>query len=260
MRWRRLPALIGLLAWSAGCTNPFGRQYEYEEQVFPAVDGSAEIIVNTSVAALMALRGISIGAVGVRPDRDATREIIAKSGCPVTYVGRPWTRSGRHFVQIRLAAAEIATFSSCPLLSWSTYALEPFEDGLRYHQRVGAPAGVAGSTPAGVAGSTPAGVEWSGLELVAFRVHVPSRVRYHNIKRLEDGTDGRMDRGNIGSWEQTLTDRRAGKPIDIEVKMDAESILRRTLWLFAGSIVAAALTMVTIVWFVKRRGRPRRPA
>ena len=221
------------------------------------MDGSAEIIVNTSVAALMALRGISIGAVGVRPDRDATREIIAKSGCPVTYVGRPWSRSGRHFVQIRLAVAEIASFSSCPLLSWSTYALEPFEDGLRYHQRVGAP---SGSTPAGVAESTLPGVEWSGQELVAFRVHVPSRVRYHNVKRLEDGSDGDMDRGNIGSWEQTLADRRAGKPIDIEVRMDAESILRRTLWLFAGSIVAAALTMVTIVWFVKRRGRARRPA
>ena len=249
MRWRRLPALIGLLAWSAGCTNPFGRQYEYEEQVFPAVDGSAEIIVNTSVAALMALRGISIGAVDARPDRDATREIIAKSGCPVTYVGRPWSRNGRHFVQIRLAAAQIATLSTCPLLSWSTYALEPFEDGLRYHQRVGAPSE-----------STPPGVEWSGQELVAFRIHVPSRVRYHNVKRLEDGKDGKMDRGNIGSWEQTLADRRAGKPIDIEVRMDAESILRRTLWLFAGSIVAAALTMVTIVWFVKRRGRARRPA
>jgi hypothetical protein len=247
MRCRCLWALIGLLALPAGCSNPFGRQYEYEEQTFPAVDGSAEVIVNSSVAALAALRGISIGPVDARPDRDATRDIVTKAGCPVTFVGRPWTRSGRHFVQIRLAVDHIASLSSCPLLSWSIYAIEPFEDGLRYRQRVGAP---AGSAPA-----RPAGVDWTGQELVAFRVYVPSRVRWHNIKRLEDGGDGAMERGNIGSWEQTLADRRAGKPVDIEVRMDAESILRRTLWLFAGSLVAAGLTMAAIVFFVKRRGR-----
>jgi hypothetical protein len=250
MQCRCLWALIGLLALPAGCTNPFGRQYEYEEQIFPAVDGSVEVIVNASVAALAALRGISIGPVGARPDRDATRDVITKAGCPVTYVGRPWTRSGRHFVQIRLATPRIASLSSCPLLSWSTYALEPFDDGLRYHQTVGAPAG----TP-------PAGIEWSGQELVAFRVYAPSRVRWHNIKKLEDGSDGAMERGNIGSWEQTLADRRAGKPIDVDVRMDAESILRRTLWLFAGSLVAAIATMVGVVWLVKRRGRKEpRPA
>lgn len=236
--------MVVLLTLPAGCTNPFGRQYEYEEQVFPDVDGSVEVIVNTSVAALMALRNITIGPAGVRPDRQATREAIAKAGCPVTYVGRPWTRGGRHFVQIRLAAPELASLSSCPLLSWSTYALEPFEGGLRYHQQVGAPAG-----------TTPDGVQWSGQELVAFRVYVPSRVRWHNIKRLEDGTDGDMERGNIGSWEQTLADRRAGKPIDIDVRMDAESILHRTLWLFAGSLIAAALTLTTLIWWVRQKGR-----
>lgn len=246
MRRRCLWALIGLLALPAGCTNPFGRQYEYEEQVFPAVDGSAEIIVNASVAALLALRGITIAPSGARPDRDATREVVAKAGCPVTSVGRPWTRSGRHFVQIRLASPQLASLSTCPLLSWSTYALEPFEGGLRYRQHVGAPSG-----------SAPAGVEWTGQELVAFRVYVPSRVRYHNVKKLADGTDGEMERGNIGSWEQTLADRRAGKPIDIEVRMDAESILRRTLWLFAGSLAAAVVTMAGIVFFVKRRGRKK---
>ena len=170
--------------------------------------------------------------------------MLERAGCPVRAVARPWTRNSRHFVQIQLDVEDIAALPKCPVVSWSIYSLGPHEDGLRYLQIVGAPSG--GDVP---------GVNWSGDELVAFRVHVPSRIRHHNVKRVEDGEDGTIGRGNILSWEQTLADRRAGKPVAMEIWMDAESILYRTLWLFLGALGAALATLATIVWLVRRKGR-----
>ena len=62
--------------------------------------------------------------------------------------------------------------------------------------------------------------------------------------------------GNILSWEQPLTDRLAGVPMEITVQMAAQSILANTLVLFGGTIVAAAATFAVVIWLVARRGRP----
>ena len=70
-------------------------------------------------------------------------------------------------------------------------------------------------------------VGWSGDELVAFRLHLPSRVPFHNPPSHE------IERGNIIAWEQPLAARLKGEPVDIEVHMETESILVRTLTLFA---------------------------
>ncbi len=100
-------------------------------------------------------------------------------------------------------------------------------------------------------------MNWDGSELVAFKLHAPSRILFHNVKRLEDGSNGAPDRGNILTWEQHLSDRRAGVPVDMEVRMDSESVLSRTLWLFGGAFAAAVLVLVTLVWLTMRRGRGR---
>ena len=114
---------------------------------------------------------------------------------------------------------------------------------LKYLQRVG---------PA--AGRDPGAVNWDGSEVVAFKVHAPSRVRYHNVKK-PDGTDGTPDRGNILTWVQPFSDRRAGKPLAMEIDMEKTSILYTTLWLFAGAFAAAVLVLVTLIWLTIRRGR-----
>ena len=72
-------------------------------------------------------------------------------------------------------------------------------------------------------------MNWDGKELVGFKLHAPSRIFFHNVRRLEDGSPGDADRGNILTWEQTLADRRAGQPLRMEVRMGPESILFRTL-------------------------------
>lgn len=248
--WRVRTALAtGVLAAAsvAACGNPLGRQYEYDEQIYLSVDGSATVVVNTSLPALVALRG---ARVDPRPDgsadRDSIRKLYESAGCTVDTVGRFWYRRGRRFVQIQVSTNDVRTLSGCALLSWSTYALGPDDKapgGLRYRQVVGPPAGAnAGS------------VNWDGSELIAFKLHAPSRIRFQNVKKL-DGTNGSTERGNILTWEQTLADRRSGKPVDMEVGMDATSILHTTLWLFVGAFGAAVFVLVGLIWLTVRKGR-----
>ena len=47
----------------------------------------------------------------------------------------------------------------------------------------------------------------------------------------------------------------APSPIDIQVQMETQSILARTLLLFGSTIVAAFLTLGAVIWWVSRRGR-----
>ena len=100
-------------------------------------------------------------------------------------------------------------------------------------------------------------MNWDGRELVGFKLHLPSRIIFHNVKRLEDGSNGEPDRGNILTYEQRLNDRRAGQPLEMEVRMDAQSILYRTLWLFAGAFMAAAFVILTLVGWTMRRAKRR---
>ena len=95
---------------------------------------------------------------------------------------------------------------------------------------------------------------WDGSELVAFRLHLPSRIRDHNARDLEKDVPSDIQRGNILAWEQHLADRLDGRPIEIAVRMDPDSILYRTLWLFGGAFLAAVLLLGGIIWMTIRKG------
>ena len=243
----RLAACVLAAATVAACSNPLGRQYEYDEQTYLAVDGSATVVVNSSLPALVALRGASLAP---KPDgsadRDAIRQMYQSAGCTVDKVGRFWYRRGRRFVQVQVSTNDVRTLSKCALLSWSAYSLGPDDEapgGLRFQQTVSPPAG-----------KDPGTVNWDGSELMAFKLHAPSKIRFQNVKKL-DGTNGSTERGNILTWEQTLADRRAGKPIDMVVRMEATSILYTTVWLFVGAFAAAVLVLVGLIWLTIRKGR-----
>jgi hypothetical protein len=162
-------------------------------------------------------------------------------------VSQPWIHRARRFVQVRLIVPDVRRAGTCGVLAWSSYAFDREGSVLHYHQVVGAPAG-----------GNPGAPKWDGRELVAIKLHVPSRVRYHNVRRLEDGVVGDIERGNILTWESRLSDRLAGTPIDVDVKMDPQSILNQTLWLFGGAFLAAAIVMSGLIWWTVRRGRPAR--
>lgn len=239
--------LLLTLTAAAGCSNPLGRQYEYEEQLYLGVDGSATVVIDTSIPALVALRGLPIDPSSrTAVDRDQIRRLYSVAGCSDVRVGQPWVRKGRRFVQIRVATEDVTSLASCGPLSWSAYAFENAGETIHYRQQVGASAG-----------GDPGAVNWDGRELVGFKLHLPSRILFHNVKRLEDGSNGEAARGNILTWEQMLTDRRAGQAIDMEVRMDSQSILYRTLWLFAGAFAAAVIVLGMLIWLSLRRARAR---
>jgi hypothetical protein len=149
-------------------------------------------------------------------------------------------------VQVHVTAADVRDLERCGPLSWSRYRLQRTDETIEFLQEVGPP------TP-GDLGS----VNWDGSELVAFKLHAPSRVFHHNVRRLEDDLPGEPDRGNILTWEQRLADRRTGQPLRMEVRMGAESILFRTLWLFAGAFAAAVVVIGGLIWITIRRARAR---
>ena len=235
----------GLALAVAGCRSPFGPQYEYEEQLYLRTDGAATVVVDASIPALIALRGIALDpSASATVDRAALHALLETAGCKVDNVGQPWRRKGRRFVQVRISTPDVRALTQCKLLAWSSYALDRLPDGLHYRQTVGAPTAL-----------DPGKVNWDGSELVGFKLHLPSRVRDHNVRRLEDNEPGSLERGNILTWEQRLSDRRAGRPVELDVQMDSASILYTTLWLFGGAFVGAVLALVVIVWLIVRRGR-----
>ncbi len=240
---------------ACGVVNPFAAHYEYEEQVYLSVDGRATVVVDASVPALVALRGLALDpSPSATVDRDAVRRVLEQNGCRVDSVSRPWTRNGRRFVQMQVAIDDVRKPVSCGLLAWSSYALTPIDpNGLRYTQTIGPPP--APQTIPGMDSRYPFPVSpWDGSELVAFKLHAPSRIIYQNVKRL-DGSTGETERGNILTWEQRVTDRLAGKTVNIDVRMEATSILYTTLWIFGGAFAAAVLVLVLIIWMVMRKGR-----
>jgi hypothetical protein len=230
--------IVCVLMVLAGCAvNPLSRKYEYEEEVYVELDGSATVYVNAAVPALVALRGVDLPVdASARLDRQVVRALFES---PVTRVMNVTTsrRDGRRYIHVRLEVDDVRRLGEAAPFAWSTYGLAVSDEMAEYTQRVGASAG--GAIPE---------VGWTGNELVAFRLHLPSRVTFHNSPTRE------IRRGNIILWEQPLAERRQGTPVDIAVRMDSDSILSTTLLLFGTMMVLVAVTFVGFIWFIRSRG------
>jgi hypothetical protein len=241
MRIGAAMALFAVLTLSGvACSrSEFFRQYEYEEDVYLSLDGSAIVYVNSSVAALDALRGASFDtSTNAAIDRDAVRAWFTT---PVTSVTRRPTlsrRSGRRFAHVRLDVDDVRSLSKAPPLAWSTYSFGKDGDLFDYKQVVGKPVGKSVGE-----------VGWTGDEIVAFRLHLPSDVVFTNASAENH------KRGNILVWEQPLRDRLDGKPLTLEARIESESILSRTLLLFGATFLAVAASFAVVIWLVLRRGR-----
>jgi hypothetical protein len=254
-QWLAVAVVIAVAAvvwFRAGVMRDlFGRQYEYEEDLTIDVDGSGTLTINASLAALNTLRGLDVDPLASSVDRDRIRALYQSNVARVTSVPRPWSRHGRHFVQINLEFDDVRRLHETAPLSWSRYELTAQTGQHLFRQTVG---------PSALKPGTLKNVGWEGGELVAFRVHLPSRILEHNARDLEKNEPTGIHRGNILGWEQHLADRLDGKPVTIEVRMDSQSILYRTLFLFAGAFTAAVLTLVLLIWWTMRRGRGQETA
>jgi hypothetical protein len=234
----RLCVLCGLCVLfviTIACGGTLFRQYEYEEEVYLSLDGSATVYVNSSLPALNALRGASFDASpAARFDAAAVRAYYTSGVTRVSRVSSS-RRSNRRFAHVRLEVSDIRRLGGAAPFAWSTYALTRDGERFVYLQTVG-----------GAAGKDVGKTGWTGKETVAFRLHLPSKIRDHN--------SGREVRGNILVWEESLADRLRGVPIVIDARMDAQSILYRTLWLFGVTFLAVAVAFGIVIWWVMRRG------
>ena len=246
VRGARTGALVCLalaLTSLVACQRGIGRQYEYEEELYLELDGSASVVVNASIPALIALRGLELDPnPDARIDRNDVREAFASPLVRITRVSRPWRRAGRRFVQVRFDVDDVRSLGQVAPLAWSRYAYGQQGDQVIFTQKVGAPS----NTP-------PPNAGWDGSELVAFRFHMPSRINFHNAPARE------VERGNILSYEQTLNERLAGRPVEVEVRMDAQSIFLRTMTVFLSAAFAAMLLLVAAVWWVRKKGQAAIP-
>ena len=233
---------------SAGCARGlFGKQYEYEEDLTLSIDGSATLVVNASLPALAALRGLPVPTdPSVRIRSDEVRALFETEVTEVTRVSRPWTRRGRRFVQVRIDVPDVRRLEEAAPFAWSRYEFGEKDGRHVYSQTVGASAMKPGSL--GKYG-------WDGTEVVAFRLHVPSRILHHTARDLQTNEPSEASRGNILAWEQHMADRLDGQPVNILVEMESQSILYQTLWLFAGAFGAAVLVLVLLIWWTMSKGK-----
>jgi len=221
---------------SMACSGGLFKQYEYEEDVYLSLDGSATVYVNGSLAALNALRGARFDtSPTARFSGDQVRRFFST---PVTHVVsvNSSRRDNRRFAHVRLDVADIRQLSAAAPFAWSQYHFA-LEDGLfAYRQTIGA-----------AAGSEPPDVHWSGNEIVAFRLHLPSTI-------VDQPPGARHERGNILVWEQPLSDRLEGRPLVLSARIETQSILARTLLLFGATACAALAALAVVVWWIARRG------
>lgn len=238
-----LLVIVGLGLWFRG--DILGRQYEYEEELTLGLAGAATLRVNASVAALVALRGLDLDPMAATVDRDRVRAAYESPVAAVTSIPRPWTRRGRPFVQVNLRIPDIRRLHEADPFGWSRYELFEQDGQTMFRQSIGRSAFRPGTLPQ---------VGWDGREIVGFRLHLPSRILEHNARDVETDEPTAVARGNILAWEQHLSDRLDGQPLVITVRMESQSILYLTLWLFAGAFTAAVLTLVALVWWLFRRG------
>ena len=244
-----LLTILGCVAVATtGCKGRIlGKQYEYEEDLYLSLDGSATLVVNSSLPALVALRGIDIDInPSTRLDLNRIRSVYQSPVSEVTRVSPPWRRAGRRFVQVRLNVKDVRKLNQAALFAWSRYTLAVENGHHVFEQNVGASALKPGTLQ---------NVGWNGSELVAFRLHLPSRILWHNSRDLDTNEPAGVKRGNILAWEQHLADRLDGAPIAIRVELDSQSILHRTLWLFAGAFTAAVAVLAFLIWLTMRKGR-----
>lgn len=241
-----LAALVAAAASVACRGGILGKQYEYEEDLYLSLDGTATLVVNSSLAALVALRGLDIEVnPATRVDLNKIRAAYQSPVTRVTRVSPPWRRAGRRFVQIRVDVADVRKLNEVSPFAWSRYTLKVQDGHQVFEQNVGASALKRGTLQ---------NVGWNGSELVAFRLHLPSRILWHNSRDLDTNEPLETKRGNILAWEQHLADRLDGRPVNIRVELDSQSILHQTLWLFAGAFLAAVAVLAGLIWLAMRKG------
>src|SRR3954469_21664255 len=146
-RMRAALLAIVLATVTAACAgrSPLGPEYEYEEDLTLSMDGSATLVVNASIAALDALKGLSFNPDAAARTDQLRDQVRAAYESPYASVGRisTWTRRGRRFVGIHLSVPDIRALPKAAPFAWAKYELTPDGEQMIFRETLSKP-------PAGV--------------------------------------------------------------------------------------------------------------
>ena len=215
--------LVVFLLAASGCIT-----YEYEEEVFLEVDGSGEIRMSGSTAAVAALHGLDEASV------ESARQLFEGEGVEVLSALET-ERERRKFVHVQ------ARFSD-----WEKLCRIPaFRDRGCRLARGGKDLALELSLP------SPRAAASESLEpqaLLALRYHFPGTIRYHN-------SPSDIERGNILSWKRTLREHFAGRPLDLAVRFDRRTILAATARVAGLALGLVIASIATALWVMVWKGR-----
>src|SRR5712671_2105780 len=140
MRSWVLTGLAAALLLSACSGRLVKKQYEYEEELYLGLNGSATLNVSASVPALVALRGVDLNvSPRARFDRDRVRAFFQGPGTIVRAISSS-RRYGRRFVHVSLDVADVRTLQRLAPFAWSSYRFDRDGDVYDFRQVVGPPA------------------------------------------------------------------------------------------------------------------------
>ena len=141
MRIRSAVALLAVLLLSACGGGGLFKAYEYEEEMYLSLDGTATLYVNSSVPALNALRGSQFDVdPRKQPDREAVRAFFETPQARVTRVTFS-RRSNRRYIHVRFDVPNIEALGSAAPFAWSTYSFKRDVELSYYRQNVAAATG-----------------------------------------------------------------------------------------------------------------------
>jgi hypothetical protein len=216
------PLCLLFLAF-CGCAT-----YEYEEEVFLEVDGSGEIRMSGSTAAVRALHGLDEAGAG------EAKALFEGEGVEVLSALET-ERDRRKFVHVEARFAGWNELCRLRAFRGRRCLLTKEDEGLGLELSLPSPRAAA-----------PEGLDPQAL--LALRYHVPSTIRFHN-------SPGGIERGNILSWKRTLREHFAGRPLDVEVHFDRRTVLAATISVMGLALALVAASIGTALLVMVRKGR-----
>lgn len=202
--------------------------YEYEEEVFLETDGSGNIRISGTQELLGVIHDVEAPAVS------SMRAHFEDPALRIDSV-RETSRDGRRYIHVQGRFEDFNALCRHPAFRARDCGLRREDDELSLFL----------SVPA-ITAEMPSHVEPD--DVLAFRFHFPSSVRFHNSR--DD-----IERGNIIRWQRTAEELFGGDELSIEARFERRSVLATTVIILGTALGIVVLTASIALYWMTRKGR-----
>ena len=203
--------------------------YEYEEEVFLETDGSGNIRISGTHELLGVIHDVQA------PGVSSMRARFEDPALRVDSV-RETSRDGRRYIHVQGSFEDFNALCRHP-------AFRARDCGLRREDD--RDLSLFLSMPA-ITAERPSHVEPD--DVLAFRFHFPSSVRFHNSRHD-------IERGNIIRWQRTAAELFGGDELRIEARFERRSVLATTVIVLGTALGLVVLTASVALCWMAWKGR-----